>query len=420
MRKSILFTTFLFSSLVISGAVRAETLESTFEATLATNPQLESAAFGVAGADARVAQAKAAFMPTVTASAGYGFNRYDATGLVPQETQRPWNGGVSLTLPLYTGGRLTSQLSQARAQGRASEYQQALMRQSVLFSSGNAFLKVSRAEKALELARAQEALLSHELAQAQAELAAGLRTKTDVSQAEARLAGAKALVRNSEATLNTARFEFSAVVGREPEGTLLMPNLPEPGNRGAFLAQVHDQSPQALASRASIEAAAAGLENAKAAYRPTLSLQMGLSHDEQNNPMLPKETNRTIGLQLTIPLYTGGMAHAVKNEASAKLSAAKSDAEYVDTTLQSEAASAWEMLDSDNAQIEARRDQVTSALTAAEGAHTELKAGTRTLLDVLNAEQEALDAQINLLNATFDRTSAILRLQALAGTLGQS
>jgi len=405
----------LFAS---SAAVRAETLDSTFQATLSANPQLQSAAYSVAGAQARVAQAKAAFLPTVTATGGYGFNRYDAPGFAPISTQHPWSGGVSLSMPLYTGGRLTAQLDQARAQGRASEYQQSLTAQSVLFSAGNAFLKVARAEKALDLARAQESLLARELNQAAVELNAGLRTKTDVSQAQARYAGAQALVRNSTASLNTARFEYTSIVGRDPSGPLEMPNVAEPSERGTFLARIRDESPQALATRATVEAANAGVESAKAAYRPTLSLQMGYSHDENQNPMLRAESNRTVGVQLVIPLYTGGMARAVRDEASAKLSAAKWDADYVDSTLQSEAASAWETLDSDNAQIEAREQQVSAALTAVEGAHRELKSGTRTLLDVLNAEQEALDAQIELLNATFDRTSAILRLRALAGGLG--
>ncbi|KWU17919.1 TolC family outer membrane protein [Burkholderia cenocepacia] len=409
-----------FFVLTSIGSAQAETLASTFDGALASNPQIQSSVFGVAGAQARVDQAKAAFMPTVTANAGYGLNRYDATGLAPQETQRPWNAGVSMSLPLYTGGRLTAKLNQAQAQGRAAQYQQSLTRQSVLFAAGNAFLKVARAEKALELAQSQQALLDRELSQARAELKAGLRTKTDLSQAEARFAGAQALVRDNEATLNTALFDYRAVVGRLPEGALVMPTLAEPIDRATYLSQVHDQSPQALATRATVEAAAAGVESAKAAYKPTLALQASISHDEQNNPMLPKETNRTIGVVLTVPLYTGGMARAVRNEASASLYEARSNAEYVDTTLHSEAASAWEMLDSDSAQIEARQKQVASALTAAEGAHTELNAGTRTLLDVLNAEQEALDAQISLLNATFDRISVVLRLQALAGTLGQS
>lgn len=404
--------------LVFSGAIRAETLDSTFQATLSANPQLRSAAYDVAGAQARVAQAKASFMPTVTATGGYGFNRYDAPGFASISTQHPWSGGASLSMPLYTGGRLSAQLAQARAQGRASEYQQSVTAQSVLFSAGNAFLKVARAEKALDLARAQESLLARELNQARAELKAGLRTKTDVSQAQARFAGAQALVQSSTASLNTARFEFASIVGRDPSGPLEMPDLAEPAERGTFMARVRDDSPQALATRAAVEAASAGVESAKAAYRPTLSLQMGYSHDENQNPMLRAESNRTVSMQLVIPLYTGGMARAVRDEASAKLSAAKSDADYVDSTLHSEAASAWETLDSDNAQIEAREQQVAAALTAVEGAHKELKAGTRTLLDVLNAEQEALDAQIELLNATFDRTSAILRLQALVGGLG--
>ena len=419
MRKiSSLATIAAVTLLVFSGAIRAETLDSTFQATLSANPQLQSAAYDVAGAQARVAQAKASFMPTVTATGGYGFNRYDAPGFASISTQHPWSGGASLSMPLYTGGRLSAQLAQARAQGRASEYQQSVTAQSVLFSAGNAFLKVARAEKALDLARAQESLLARELNQARVELKAGLRTKTDVSQAQARFAGAQALVQSSTASLNTARFEFASIVGRDPSGPLEMPDLVEPAERGTFMARVRDDSPQALATRAAVEAASAGVESAKAAYRPTLSLQMGYSHDENQNPMLRAESNRTVSMQLVIPLYIGGMARAVRDEASAKLSAAKSDVDYVDSTLHSEAASAWETLDSDNAQIEAREQQVAAALTAVEGAHRELKAGTRTLLDVLNAEQEALDAQIELLNATFDRTSAILRLQALVGGLG--
>lgn len=402
---------------VMSIGAHAETMDTAMQAARDFNPQIRSATANRDASQARVTQAQGARLPHVEVTGGYGYNRYDAPGVAPMSLYRPANAGVALSLPLYTGGRLKAELAAAQYGVKVADSRAQDSEQTVLFNAGMAFLKVARTGKLLELAIGQQELLEKELKQAQAELTAGTRTRTDVAQAESRLAGARAAVRQAQSEADDARTSFRAVTGRDPQGELVVPQPTGLADREAFVSDVLAGNPRLAAAGAQIDVAQAHYKAARAERLPTVTLQAGINQDRESNPFLMRETNRTIGVQVRIPLYEGGMTMGKEAEKAAEIRQSEADRDDQRENLVADATAAFNDYQSTAAQLTALQQQVNAASTALDGARKELHVGTRTLLDVLNAEQELLDARISLWNAVFQQAGDGIRMKALAGNL---
>lgn len=406
------------AALVASGSLaHAESLDSAMQAALDFNPQIRSAQANRDASAARVTQAKGARLPHIEATGGLGYNQYNAPGIAEMSLYRPSNAGVTLSLPLYTGGKLKAELAAANSDVQAADAKSLDTQQTVLFNAGMAFLKVARTAELLQLSQGQQTLLEKELNQAQAELKAGIRTRTDVAQAESRLAGAQAAVRQAQSDADDARTQFRAITGREPQGEMVMPSPSGFPDKTGFIQTVLDHNPRLAAAAAQVDEAQSHYKAARAERLPTISLQAGISRDQDSNPFLMKETNRTIGIQIKIPLYEGGMTMGKEAETAAQIRQSEADRDDQHENLTADAEAAFNDYASTGAQLGALEQQVTAASTALDGARKELHVGTRTLLDVLNAEQELLDARVSRVNAVFQQTGDGLRMKALAGLL---
>jgi outer membrane protein len=418
MKNSFFFKTVVAATLVACGPLaQAESLDSSMQAAVAFNPQIRSAQANRDASEARVTQAQGARLPHLEATGGVGYNRYNAPGIADMSMYRPSNAGISLSLPLYTGGKLKAELAAAESDVRAADSMALDSQQTVMFNAGTAFLKVARTAELLKLAQGQQDLLAKELTQAQAELKAGIRTRTDVAQAESRLAGARAAVQQAQSDADDARTQFRSITGREPQGELLMPEPSGYPSKAEFIQTVLDHNPRLAAAAAQIDVAQEHYKAARAERLPTVSLQAGISRDQDSNPFLMKETNRTIGIQVRIPLYEGGMTMGKEAEKAAQIRQSEADRDDQHESLTADAEAAFNDYESTQAQLTALDQQVTAAATALDGARKELRVGTRTLLDVLNAEQELLDARVSHVNAVFQQTGDGLRMRALAGAL---
>lgn len=418
MKNSFFLKTVAVAALAACGSLaNAESLDSAMQAALSFNPQIRSAQANRDASEARVTQAQGARLPHIEATGGVGYNRYNAPGIASMTMYRPSNAGVSLSLPLYTGGKLKAELAAAESGVQAADSMALDSQQTVMFNAGTAFLKVARTTQLLKLAQGQQDLLDRELTQATAELTAGIRTRTDVAQAESRLAGARAAVRAAQSEADDAKTQFRSITGREPQGEFVMPEPSGFPGKAEFVQTVLDHNPRLAAASAQIDVANAHYKAARAERLPTVSLQAGISRDQDSNPFLMKETNRTIGIQVRIPLYEGGMTLGKEAESAALIRQSEADRDDQHESLTADAEAAFNDYESTAAQLSALDQQVSAAATALEGARKELHVGTRTLLDVLNAEQELLDARVSRVNALFQQTGDGLRMKALAGAL---
>ncbi len=401
---------------LIVGA-HAETIGDTMRDTLRFSPQLQAARSATTASTEQAQQAKSAFGPFGSLDASLGLNRYQALPLVPEQTFAPRSAGVSMSLPLYTSGLLEARLSAAHSQAEAAHWQELQTQQSVLFDAANAYLGAARDTHVQELAVHQVQLLAAELDRARAELQQGLRTRTDTAQAEARLAAAQAHLRATQGDTQTALVRYASLVGRPVQGELALPTVTVPASLEPVLRTVLANNPGLQSVAAQVAGAAAAVDAARASDKASVSLGASWSRDRDSNPVLPSESSAAVMLKLTVPLFDSGLARAQVGQASALHSKAQAERDEMRNELQAQTQTAWEMLQSAQAQLSALDHQVQAATTALEGARAEYKAGTRTLLDVLNAEQELLDAQTNNLSAGYERVSAALRLDALQGQL---
>jgi outer membrane protein TolC len=155
----------------------------------------------------------------------------------------------------------------------------------------------------------------------------------------------------------------------------------------------------------------------RAETKPSLTLNMGSTVDREGNPMLVRESSTFVNLQLTVPLYEGGGGSAKADEARLQLELLRSEAEDFQYTLQSQAMSTVALYRSAVAEYSARVEQLRACEVALDGTARELEVGSKTLLDVLNAEQELADAKYELLASQVAEVEALARMQALEGVL---
>lgn len=408
----------LVALLALGTSASAESLNSTLASALQSNPQVQRASLGVQISQAQSAQVRAQSWGRLDATAGTGLNNFDGySPIAPKTLYKPKNAGFNFSIPLYTSGRLTH-LQEAAGYGEAAALaSKQSVEQQILLNAGAAYLALAQAQDLAGLATKQKELLKVELARAKAELQAGLRTKTDVAQAQARVAKAQAALEQAQASVKEAQANYEAVVGRLPAGELQALDLSFDQDLSSYLAAVRATNPLLHAATSRISQASAHYQAVKSEDQPSITLNAGITTDRQSNPFLLKESAQSIGVQITIPLYDGGASNAKKSEARLSLASVESEMEDLSRELTAQATGAWENFHGVRAEESAREEQVKAAEVALEGAKRELSAGTRTLLDVLNAEQELLEAKTSSLQAHYQKAQTVLRLQALTAQL---
>jgi outer membrane protein len=248
-------------------------------------------------------------------------------------------------------------------------------------------------------------VLSRQLEATRARFEVGEVTRTDIAQAEARLAGAKAALAGAQSQLDISRSAYARVVGQPPGALASPPTTPTlPASLDTALATARESSPSILAAKAAVDAARAGVKLADADFRPTASI--GLSADTNVADLSDWDLQRSGGLsasaRVTVPLFTNGLTRSSARQARENETSARIRTRSAEMDVEQRVANAWNGLSASRAVIQASREQVRAAEIALEGARNELEVGSRTTLDVLNQEQELLEARLALATAERD------------------
>ncbi|MGJ8611390.1 MAG: TolC family protein, partial [Octadecabacter sp.] len=254
-------------------------------------------------------------------------------------------------------------------------------------------------------------VIGQELQAARDRFEVGEVTRTDVSLAQARLAAAQSLLAAAQGTLAQSNEEFRAAVGRVP-GTLdvVSPAAVESDmeTARAFAVRRH---PDVIAAQHGVSAAELNIRRAQAALNPSLSLGATLSADDEG------DSARSLGLTYGGTLYQGGQLQSVIREAQANRDNARAGLLLTSQSISQNLGSAYAILRVAQASLAASNQQITASRTAFRGIREEATLGARTTLDVLNAEQELLDAQANAIGAQADQVIASYRVLANMGLL---
>jgi outer membrane protein len=398
-------------------------LLSALAITYDTNPQIAAARAGLRATDEFVAQANANWRPTINASGTYGLERYNITGTPGWLDTHPLQVQVGVQQNIFRGGRTAAEISKAKAQVRAGRTELIATEQTVLLAAATAYVDVVRDMAILRLRRQNIDVLRWQREATIHQYKAGMLTKTDVSQAEARLATAEADLAAAEGQLEISRSNFLQTIGRPAETLEDSPVLPSivPSNPDTAVAQAIRYSPALISARENEHAADYAVNDAIGALLPQISVQGGYSYSEQNYA-------RTIGAgsvvhgvnvmgTVTIPIYQGGAEQATVRQAKEWHAQAQLNVSVTDRRVRDAVATAWNQYNAAKVAIEANKATVAANTVAVEGVRKEQQVGNRTILDVLNAEQELLNSKVSVVASERNRTVAAFQLLAADGQL---
>jgi outer membrane protein len=404
----------------------AQTLEAALARAYVANPTLNTQRAAVRVTNENVPQALSIGRPRVTGTADIGGSLLDSSspgpnGAVLRGTSRtvPRGAGIQIDQTLFNAGRTGNSISQAESQVLAARETLRNSEQNVLFDAATSYMNVLRDTALLGLRTNNVEVLEEQLRQARDRFQVGEVTRTDVAQAESRVAAARSEASLAQANLKTSLARYRQNIGADPKQ--LAPGKPVE----RLLPRTLDQSVQiALRSHPAINAAMHGVDAAElfvkvteADLYPTIGVTGSVSRRYDSQVSNDDRTSASIVGRLSVPIYEAGLTYSRTRQA--KESAAQRRIE-VDTSrdqVRANVISSWGILEASKAQIIAAQAQVQAAETALNGVREEAKVGQRTTLEVLNAQQELLLARSSLVSAQRDRVVASYAVLAAVGNL---
>lgn len=404
----------------ISGA-QAESLMEALQAAHESNPTLQAERAGLKATREKVVQARAGWQPTITATGSYGTqdykNRVPATVVAQQKTD-PITGAVVVNQSIFRGGRTYYGSKSAKAFYRAGEATLISVEQQVLLNAVSAYVGVKTDLEVVSISRHNVEVLSKQLEASRARFEVGEITRTDVAQSEARLKGAEANLIAAKAALTASRAAYEKVIGHPPsslEDLLPLPALPATDEEALAFALA--SNPDLRAVREVESASKASVRSAQGALLPEIYVEGIASHSEDTSIDGARTDGTSVTANVRIPLYQGGAALSRIREAKHSNSQDRIQIAEVERAVREGVINAWDGLLTARSIIDASRQQVQANEIAFDGVQQEAQVGSRTTLDVLNAEQELLDAKVTLARAQRDEYIAAYRLLATVGNL---
>ncbi|GJE27494.1 Outer membrane efflux protein BepC [Methylobacterium organophilum] len=391
-----------------SGPIRAETLESALSRAYAANPTLNAQRANVRSTDENVAIAQSGYRPTASITADIGLETLSGTiqrATVDQRVTRPGGAGLTVNQILFNGFRTDNQTRRAESGVLNARETLRLSEMQTLFGAAQAYMNVLRDTATLELQRNNVEVLEEQLRQTRDRFSVGEVTRTDVAQAEARLAGARSQVSAAESNLRSSIGVYRQTIGVEPRQ--LAPGRPldryVPASLDTAVTIGLREHPQILADLHAVDAAELQVKVLEGALAPQFGIQGNVQ--QRYDQTLPGDNGVTASIvgRLTVPLYQGGQEYAQIRQAKELVSQARLLAERDRDAVRAAIVQAWGRLEAAKAQVIASQAQVQANEVALNGVREEARVGQRTTLDVLNAQQELLNARVNLILAQRDR-----------------
>ena len=385
----------------------------------ASNPTLQAQRAQLRALDENWYQARAGYRPTLSASGRATWSETTIPGTNPLVDVESNSGSavLSLSQPIYTGGRVAAAVSASEADSLAGRETLRRVEAQVLGQVIQSYVDVRRDQEALRIRQTNVAVLQRQLDESRARFEVGEITRTDVAQSEARLAAAVALLNSAQATLATSRATYEAVVGQAPGDLAPEPPIGNllPGSIEQAWDLAESGSPILRAAEYAEQASRARVTGARAEQMPTVALQGQLGYSGLVSPLHTDAYSRALsgGAVVTVPLFTGGQTLSRVRAATERNNIDRLGVENARRTVRQSITQSWSALQAARSNIEATDKQVRAARIAAEGVVQEQRVGLRTTIDVLNAEQELRAAELSQISARRDE------YVAAAGVLGQ-
>jgi outer membrane protein len=404
------------------------TLAEALAATYSNQPALQAERAKLRATDENVPQALSGWRPTVVmaGTAGYGdgmsrqFVRQGGGGFLNSQTDRLiGTAQATLTQPLYTGGKTQANVNRAKNLVMAERATLIGQEQTSFTNTVSAYVGVIQAQQLLALNINNEQVLAKQLQATNDRFRVGEITRTDVAQAEAALAGATAQRQTAEGNLQTARGTFQQVVGFLPPGDLVEPQplaLPVKSEQDAT-AIASRNNPAVIAALFNDSAAKDAVDVAFAQLMPQVSFQ-GQVFQSNNAASRSTQTNGYQAVvQLSVPVYQGGSEYSAVRQAKQTSQQTTRLVDDARRTAVQNAVQSWETLAAAKAAAASTRQQINANQIALEGVEREAIVGSRTTLDVLNAQQALLNSRVTLVQNLAQLVTASYQVAAALGRL---
>ncbi len=422
--------TALLTCVVVVTPSHAEKLESALAQLLARNSSLLAAQSQYNAQHAEQYAALSTMLPHITAYAQRTTSETEATyagGVMPMGSQfqleRPKfkseGYGVEIRQEVFTSGKNFNAFRAKRAEIRAAKQDLIETEQQIILQGITAYLDVLQAEAVLELNRKNETILDKRFEATRDRFQVGVGTRTDVAQAEAGLAGALSSRLSAGAALNSAKAvyqEVFAIAPQELEPPKELPLLPATLDQAQIEARKDNP---VLASRQ--ETAARGryeVYSTIGGALPSVTITGTYAYDENPNGITGAEAETTrVVARVNVPIFLGGRSIAAISASTDVRNALTQNVHVVSRAVTRGVVQAWNNYQASVGVIEARKQQINASEQALDGVRQENRLGTRTTLDVLNADQALLDARVGLLRAERNQYLAAYSLLASVGHL---
>ncbi|MDP3414744.1 TolC family outer membrane protein [Falsiroseomonas sp.] len=400
----------------------AQSLQDALALAYANNPTLQAARAQLRAVDENVPQALAGWRPTVQVAGSIGTaqgrSTNTAAGVRTNLDRNPAALQASVTQPLYRGGRTTASTRRAENQVLAQRARLLATEQQILSDTVNAYVAVIRDQEEVRLNINNEQVLTRQLQATNERFRVGEITRTDVAQAESRLAGTRAARADAEGRLQQSRASFTRLVGQPPQRLVAPQPLRVPLATAAEAGTLAGQNNPNVVAALFDEAAARDLVDVNfSTLLPQVSLNGSTFRNDNNAQPDTRATGSQVTANLTVPIYQGGAEYAQVRQARQSAQQARQLVDDQRRLATQQATSAWETLTAARAQVDSVRAQIRAAEIALDGVQREAVVGSRTTLDVLNAEQELLNARVSLVRALANVITASHSLAASVGRL---
>ncbi len=394
------------------------------------NPQLNSQRAQVRSTDENVPQALSGYRPKVaiTASAGYQYTDTNLTsGGTPNQivrteihgTNAPRSVGATVSQTLFNGQQTANRTRAAESQVSSAREGLRVLEQTVLLSAATIYMDYLRDAAIVEVQRSNVRVLEQTLKQTQDRFNVGEVTRTDVAQSEAQLAAGKTQLLTAEANLTTTRANFRRIIGNEPEN--LAPGSPVDRFLPATLSKSVElgltENPNVTAAMYGVDVSFLQVKVNEGALFPTVTLQTSVQQSYEQTLTIFRSFGASTAVQLSVPVYQGGAEYSLIRQSKETLAQQRLNLEQIRDQARANVVTAWGQLVAGKAQVASAQAQVTASEIALNGVREEAKAGQRTTLDVLNAQQALVNARNALVTAQHDRVVASYSVLTSIGRL---
>ena len=406
----------------LSSSAFADTLAEVYDQAKQNDPTLLRSAAQRDAAFEAVTSSRSTLLPQINLTANYDINRGDRNSA--NNDSNVWGAGIGFTQELYQRSSWIT-LDTAEKTARQADSAYAAEQQGLILRVATAYFEVLRAQDNLEFVRAEKAAVARQLEQTKQRFEVGLSAITDVHDAQAQYDAVLADEVLAENTLTNNYEGLREITGQEHSNLSILDTDRFSASKSsesavALVEQAQEKNLSLLAARISQDIAKDNISLASSGHLPSLTLDGSYSLTDQSNSSSDyDQDNLNLGLNLVVPLYTGGNTTSLTKQAEYNYVAASEDLEATYRSVVKDVRAFNNNISASIGALRAYEQSVVSAQSALEATEAGFDVGTRTIVDVLDSTRRLYDANKNLSDARYNYILSVLQLRQAVGTLSE-